>query len=63
METIIDIDHVSFSYAGEDTRALDDITLTVHPGDMLGIIGPSGAGKSTLAAAMSGAIPHHFGGS
>ena len=62
METIIDIDHVSFSYAGEDTRALDDITLTVHKGDMLGIIGPSGAGKSTLAAAMSGAIPHHFGG-
>ena len=62
METIIDIDHVSFSYAGEDARALDDITLTVHPGDMLGIIGPSGAGKSTLAAAMSGAIPHHFGG-
>lgn len=62
METIIDIDHVSFSYAGEGTRALDDITLTVHPGDMLGIIGPSGAGKSTLAAAMSGAIPHHFGG-
>ncbi len=62
METIIDIDHVSFSYAGEDTRALDDITLTVHTGDMLGIIGPSGAGKSTLAAAMSGAIPHHFGG-
>ncbi len=60
---LIELEHVSFSYAGSDARALDDVSLSVAAGDFLGVIGPSGAGKSTLAAAMSGAIPHHFPGS
>lgn len=60
MDPIIHIDHVSFSYGEASARALDDVTLSVSPGDFLGIIGPSGAGKTTLASAMSGAIPHHY---
>lgn len=60
MDPIIRIDHVSFSYGEASARALDDVTLSVSPGDFLGIIGPSGAGKTTLASAMSGAIPHHY---
>lgn len=63
MDPIIRIDHVSFSYGEASARALDDVTLSVSPGDFLGIIGPSGAGKTTLASAMSGAIPHHYTGS
>lgn len=60
MDPIIRIDHVSFSYGEASARALDDVTLSVGPGDFLGIIGPSGAGKTTLASAMSAAIPHHY---
>lgn len=60
MDPIIRIDHVSFSYGEASARALDEVTLSVSPGDFLGIIGPSGAGKTTLASAMSGAIPHHY---
>lgn len=60
MDPIIRIDHVSFSYGEASARALDDVSLSVSPGDFLGIIGPSGAGKTTLASAMSGAIPHHY---
>ena len=60
MDPIIRIDHVSFSYGEASARALDDVTLSVSPGDFLGIIGPSGAGKTTLASAMSGAIPNHY---
>lgn len=60
MDPIIRIDHVSFSYGEASARALDDVTLSVSPGDFLGIIGPSGAGKTTLASAMSGAVPHHY---
>lgn len=60
MDPIIRIDHVSFSYGEASALALDDVTLSVSPGDFLGIIGQSGAGKTTLASAMSGAIPHHY---
>lgn len=40
---------VSFTYGG-GPGGLDDVTLTVHSGEKLGIVGASGAGKSTLVA-------------
>ena len=60
METIINVDDVSFSYGTLTEQALKHISLDVNKGDFIGIIGPSGAGKSTLAACLSGAVPHHF---
>lgn len=60
METIINVDDVSFSYGTQTEQALKHISLDVNKGDFIGIIGPSGAGKSTLAACLSGAVPHHY---
>ncbi len=40
------VDHVTFAY--EDELILDDISLSVQPGKIIGIHGPSGCGKSTL---------------
>jgi ABC-type multidrug transport system fused ATPase/permease subunit len=36
------------SYAYHDNLILDQVNLTIQPGEKVGIVGPSGAGKSTL---------------
>ncbi|MCW5632917.1 MAG: ABC transporter ATP-binding protein [Rubrivivax sp.] len=42
-------DHVTFTYGRKDgKKVLDSLTLTVKPGERVGIVGRSGAGKSTL---------------
>jgi branched-chain amino acid transport system ATP-binding protein len=43
---------VSRGYAG--VRALDEVTITVHRHEVVGLIGPNGAGKSTLVNLLSG---------
>ena len=40
-----------------ETRAVDDVSLTIPDGQMVGIIGRSGAGKSTFLTALAGRLP------
>ncbi|WP_050527840.1 ribosome-associated ATPase/putative transporter RbbA [Pseudorhodobacter aquimaris] len=49
---VVRIASVTHSYG--KTRALDDITLDLPAGKMLGLIGPDGVGKSTLLGLLSG---------
>ncbi|MGS1011458.1 ABC transporter ATP-binding protein [Achromobacter anxifer] len=51
-----------FGRPGRETRALDDVTLTLKEGGTLGIVGESGSGKSTLARALLGLAPPDAGG-
>lgn len=41
-------EHASFRYGDGSRRVIDDLTLTVAPGEKIGLVGRSGAGKSTL---------------
>lgn len=38
------------------TEALDQVSLQLHPGEILGLLGPNGAGKTTLIHALLGLI-------
>ena len=43
----IDFLHVGFSF-DRTKKVLDDVTLTINPGEVVGIVGTTGSGKSTL---------------
>jgi ABC-type multidrug transport system ATPase subunit len=42
------------SLLGREVRAVDDVTLDIAPGEVLGIAGPNGAGKSTIISLLLG---------
>jgi zinc transport system ATP-binding protein len=53
---VIDVQGASYSYRGRPAPTLEDITLTINPGDRVGLLGPNGSGKSTLINLMLGAL-------
>jgi ATP-binding cassette, subfamily B, bacterial len=45
----IRVEGVSFTYPQGNHRALDDVSLTLHRGEIVAIVGENGSGKTTLA--------------
>jgi thiol reductant ABC exporter CydD subunit len=53
---VIRLEGVTVRYDDRDASAVEDLSLTVHPGETLALTGPSGAGKSTLLAVLLGFV-------
>jgi ATP-binding cassette subfamily F protein uup len=51
----VELDAVSFAWP-DGTPVLDPVSLTLEPGDRIGIVGPNGAGKSTLLDLIAGRL-------
>jgi ABC-type multidrug transport system fused ATPase/permease subunit len=53
--------HVAYRHAGTEARGLRDFSLTLSPGEFLGMTGESGAGKTTFADLLAGLYPPQTG--
>lgn len=48
--------NVSFQYSKSGHMVLDGVTVTIHPGDRVGLVGKNGEGKSTLVKLLIGQL-------
>ena len=46
----LEVDAVSMSFPGRARKVLEEVGVSVAPGETLGIVGPTGSGKSTLVS-------------
>ena len=56
---MLTIDHLTKRFG--DLTAVDDLSLAVRPGDIMGFIGANGAGKTTTLRAIAGILPFDAG--
>ena len=54
-EKIVQMDHITKKY--KECTVLDDVSLSIRTGDIIGLVGGNGAGKTTLMRAIAGSIP------
>ena len=52
MTTLATLDHVTRRFG--TITAVDDVTLAIEPGTILGLLGPNGAGKTTIISMLQG---------
>jgi ABC-2 type transport system ATP-binding protein len=55
-QPVIDIQSLSKKYIGADFYSVNDISMQVNRGEILGLLGPNGAGKTTLISILCGLL-------
>jgi energy-coupling factor transporter ATP-binding protein EcfA2 len=58
----LSLDAVSYRYAGTTRPSLEDVSLSLADGEVVGVVGASEAGKTTICLVASGLAPRSIGG-
>lgn len=53
---LIELEHITFSYAAEEPPVLRDCSLAVEAGECVALLGDNGAGKTTLLRILNGLL-------
>ncbi len=53
---MVRLDEVSMVYPGGDTKAIDDMSFTIHDGEFVFLVGPSGSGKTSVIKLITGEV-------
>lgn len=56
---LVELQHISISFGG--VHAVDDVSVDLYPGEVMGLLGHNGAGKSCLVKILSGAYKRDAG--
>ncbi len=56
---LVEMRNINVAFGG--VHAVRDVSIDLHPGEVVGLVGGNGAGKSTLTKVLSGAQRAEFG--
>ncbi len=55
-DVAVDISHLTYDYARAGVRALDDVSVQIRAGEIVGVVGQNGSGKTTLTKHLNGLL-------
>ena len=59
MKTLLELNNISLTYQTlkTETKAIEDVSLTIDSGEFISLVGPSGCGKTTILSMIAGILP------